>query len=73
MALEGIARYATSYGPYILTNLKTDISELNPANIGRFESEEMKKRWQEAEQFGGQGKYGRWHIANITVIPIIKN
>ena len=49
------------------------ISELNPANIGRFESEENRILWQEAEQFGGQGKYGRHHIANITVIPIIKN
>lgn len=49
------------------------ISELNPANIERFESEENRIRWQEAEQFDAHGKYGRWHIANITVIPIIKN
>ena len=50
----------------------TDNSELNPANIGRFESEENRLRWKEAEQFGGRGKYGELHIANITVIPIIK-
>ena len=44
------------------------ISELNPANIERFESEEKRIRWQEAEQFNAHGKYGRWHIIPYQVI-----
>ena len=39
--------------------------------MGRFESPEMKIRWGEAEQFGGRGKHGRFHVANITVNPTV--